>query len=438
KRLSILVQYENKNILISKGAVKNILEISQFIEIDTNVEPLTKDIKNDIITALNKYSENGYRVLGIAYKIFDKEVITYEDESLMIFLGFLIFEDPLKENIENLVKELTQKGVRIVILTGDNRYVAKHIGQKLGLNNMLTSEDLHKIHPDALIKVVEKYDTFAELTPSQKEDIIQALKKSGNVVGYIGDGVNDVPPMKSADVAISVDNAVDIAKESADIVLLKNDLKVILDGILEGRKAFINTLKYIFMQTSSNFGNIFSMAGASFIIPFLPLLPKQVLFQNFLTDFAVISIPKDNVDEDWIEKPRKWDFHFIKYFMIVFGLISSLFDFITFFTLIYGFKVSQVEFRSGWFIEALLTQIFVILILRTKHRFYQSKPNNYLLYTVLAVGLIGFIIPFTYLGNILEIYPLPLNLLVAILFIVIGYIVLVETVKFWFYKKISF
>lgn len=438
KRLSILINFEGRNILISKGAVKNILEISNFVELNGNIQPLTEDLKKEIINSLNKYSENGYRVIGVSYKETDKEVINYLDESEMIFLGFLIFEDPLKEDVDILIEELNKKGVRIVILTGDNKYVAKHIGQKLGLNNVLTSEELRQINPDALIKIVEKYNIFAELTPSQKEDIIQALKRAGNVVGYIGDGVNDVPPMKSADVAISVNNAVDVAKESADIVLLKNDLKVIFDGILEGRKSFINTLKYIFMQTSSNFGNIFSMAGASFIIPFLPLLPKQVLFQNFLTDFAVVSIPTDSVDENWIEKPKKWDFRFIKYFMIIFGLISSIFDFITFFTLLYCFKVSPLEFRSGWFIEALLTQIFVILILRTKQRFYQSKPDKHLLYTILIVSAVGFIIPFTPLGAILEIYPLQSNLFIAIVFIVLGYILLVETVKIWFYKKINF
>jgi Mg2+-importing ATPase len=438
KMLSILVKFENKNILISKGAVKNILNTSVFVEVNGNIQSLTEDLKNEILNTVKEYSKDGYRVIGLSYKALNKDVINHTDESEMIFLGFLIFEDPLKEGVEEIVNQLSKKGVRLVILTGDNRYVAKHIGQKLGLNNLLTSEELEKINPDALIKVVEKYDIFAELSPSQKEDIIQALKKGGNVVGYIGDGVNDVPPMKSADVAVSVDNAVDVAKESADIVLLKNDLKVILDGIIEGRKAFINTLKYIFMQTSSNFGNIFSMAGASFIIPFLPLLPKQVLFQNFLTDFAVISIPKDSVDEDWIEKPKKWDFHFIKHFMIVFGLISSLFDFITFFTLLYGFKVSPLEFRSGWFIEALLTQIFVILILRTKNRFYQSNPDKYLLYTILAVGVLGFFIPFTPVGKVLDLYPLPLNLFIAICFIVVGYIMLVEVVKYWFYKKVNF
>ncbi len=438
KRLSILVKHEDKNILISKGAVKNIIEISRYLKINGSTLPLTDEIKSKIFETLDRYSENGYRVIGVSYKFIDKNSIDFSDESDMIFIGFLIFEDPLKLNVEKVIEELYQKGIRIVILTGDNRFVAKHIGEKLGLNKVLTSQELQNIHPDALVKVVENYDIFAELTPSQKEDIIQALRKAGNVVGFIGDGVNDVPAMKVADVSISVDNAVDIAKESADIVLLKNDLEVILAGILEGRKAFINTLKYLFMQTSSNFGNIFSMAGASFIIPFLPLLPKQVLFQNFLTDIAVVSIPKDRVDEDWIRQPKKWDLRFIKYFMVIFGLLSSVFDFITFLTLIYGFKVTPEEFRSGWFIEALLTQLFVILILRTKFRFYKSKPDKYLLYTVLIVAFTGLAIPFTPLGTILELYPLNSTLFLAILAIVVGYIVLVETVKIWFYKKIHF
>ncbi|ACN99563.1 magnesium-translocating P-type ATPase [Sulfurihydrogenibium azorense] len=438
KRLSIFVKTpDSKNLLITKGAVKNILQVCEFVEINNKVNPLTDEYKEKILNNLEDFSKKGYRVLAVAYKFNDKDIIGFSDESKMIFLGFLIFEDPLKEDVLDAINILKEKGIKLKILTGDNRFVAKHIGEKLNLNNVLTSEDLHNIHPDALVKVVEKYDIFAELTPSQKEDIIQALRKGGNVVGYIGDGVNDVPPMKSADVSISVDNAVDIAKESADIVLLEKSLKVLLDGVLEGRKAFVNTLKYIFMQTSSNFGNIFSMAGASFIIPFLPLLPKQVLASNFLTDFAVITIPNDNVDEDWINTPKKWDFNFIKSFMVVFGLISSFFDYVTFGVLLFIFHLSPEYFRSGWFIEAMLTQLLVILVLRTKNSFYRSKPSNYLAFSILTIVSLTFIIPYTPIGEILEIKPLPLNLLIIILSIVFLYIAVVEFVKLKFYKVYS-
>jgi Mg2+-importing ATPase len=264
---------------------------------------------------------------------------------------------------------------------------------------------------------------------------VLALRKAGYTVGYLGDGINDVSAMRSADVAISVENAVDVVKESADIVLLRQDLRTIIDAVLEGRKTFLNTMKYLFLQTSSNFGNVFSMAGASLIVPFLPMLPKQVLMANLLTDTAVMSIPTDEVDRDWTKSPKKWDMNFIKRFMITFGLLSSVFDYITFLFLLYVMKVSSDIFRSAWFLEGLFTQILVILSLRTKKLFLKSKPSSLLLLTVFGVGLVGIIIPFTPLGKMLELKPLSMPLYLFVLLVVVFYLASVEIVKGFFYKK---
>jgi len=299
----------------------------------------------------------------------------------------------------------------------------------------MDGNDLQNLSEEALINKVRETSVFAELSPSQKDRVVLALRKAGYTVGYLGDGINDVSAMRSADVAISVENAVDVAKESADIVLLRQDLRTIIDAVLEGRKTFLNTMKYLFLQTSSNFGNVFSMAGASLIIPFLPMLPKQVLMANLLTDTAVMSIPTDEVDRDWTKSPKKWDMNFIKRFMITFGLLSSVFDYITFLFLLYVMKVSSDIFRSAWFLEGLFTQILVILSLRTKKLFLKSKPSSLLLLTVFGVGLVGIIIPFTPLGKMLELKPLSMPLYLFVLLVVVFYLASVEIVKGFFYKK---
>jgi Mg2+-importing ATPase len=301
--------------------------------------------------------------------------------------------------------------------------------------NIMDGHDLRNLSEEALINKVRETSVFAELSPSQKDRVVLALRKAGYTVGYLGDGINDVSAMRSADVAISVENAVDVAKESADIVLLRQDLRTIIDAVLEGRKTFLNTMKYLFLQTSSNFGNVFSMAGASLIIPFLPMLPKQVLMSNLLTDTAVMSIPTDEVDRDWIKSPKKWDMNFIKRFMIVFGLLSSVFDYITFLFLLYVMKVSSDIFRSTWFLEGLFTQILVILSLRTKKFFLKSKPSGLLLITVFGVGLVGIIIPFTPLGKMLELRPLSMPFYLFVFLVVVFYLASVEIVKRFFYKK---
>jgi len=438
KRLSILVKKENKNILITKGAFPNIISISKYVFIDNNIQDI-ENYKDLIEKTFDEYSKKGFKVIAVSFKEINKEQISFEDENDMVFLGFLILFDPLKKDAKELIQKLSEIGVKLKILTGDNSSVSIYIANELNLSTkILTGKEIDNLSEEALIKVVQDVDIFAELNPLQKERVITSLRKAGNVVGYMGDGINDIAAMRSADVAISVNNAVDIAKETAEIVLLKPDLDILINAILEGRKTFINTMKYLFMQTSSNFGNIFSMAGASFIIPFLPLLPKQVLTQNLLTDMAVMSIPYDNVDKEWLKEPKRWNLEFIKHFMIVFGLISSVFDYITFGFLLIIIKASEEIFRSGWFLESMLTQIFVLLILRTRKNIFSSLPSKYLIASVSFIFLATIFIPYTIIGKILELKPLPLDIYLGVSVIVLIYLLVVEITKQYFYRKYRF
>ncbi|WP_299239892.1 magnesium-translocating P-type ATPase [Sulfurihydrogenibium sp.] len=435
KRLSILVKKDDKNVLITKGAYSHIIEVCKYAEIDGKILDI-KDTIQDIEKLYTLYSSQGYKLIAVSYKYVDKERIDFNDESDEIFIGFVILHDPLKSDAKDLVSKLKDLGIELRIITGDNKLVAQHIAQSLGLDGkVLSGEDIRHLSEDALINKVKDTFVFAELTPLQKDLVVSALKDAGYVVGYMGDGINDIAAMREADVAISVDNAVDIAKETADIVLLKADLQTIIDAVVEGRKTFLNTMKYLFMEVSSNFGNVFSMTGASFIIPFLPMLPKQVLTQNLMSDAAVMSIPTDNVDKDWIKTPKKWNIEFIKRFMIVFGLISSVYDFITYFSLMYVFNASQELFRSAWFLEGLSTQVAVLLVLRTRKIFLKSKPSNFLILTVSLIFISGFIIPFTPIGKLLELQPLTLSLYLFVIIVIILYILTVEIGKKFFYKK---
>jgi len=424
-----------QNLLITKGAYSHVIEICSYAEIDGKVVNI-KEVIQKIEKLYTYYSGQGFKLIAVAYKQADKDKVDFRDENEEIFLGFVILHDPLKKDAKDLIDRLLSLGIKLRIITGDNKFVAQHIAENLGLKGkVLSGDEINKFSEDALIKRVKDTFIFAELSPLQKDRIVLALRKAGYVVGYMGDGINDVAAMRSADVAISVENAVDVAKESADIVLLKSDLHTIIDSVLEGRKTFLNTMKYLFMQVSSNFGNVFSMTGASFIVPFLPMLPKQVLTTNLLSDTAVMSIPSDNVDEDWIKSPKKWDIEFIKKFMIVFGLISSIFDFITFTSLLFIFKTSIELFRSAWFLESLLTQIFILLVLRTKKFFLNSNPSIFLLLNTLTISIIVFILPFTPPGKLLELKPLTIQLYIFIAIVIIFYILTVEIGKKLFYKK---
>jgi Mg2+-importing ATPase len=359
-----------------------------------------------------------------------------KDEADMTFAGFLLFFDPPKEGVQATIESLEKMGVRLKIITGDNHLVARHAGRLIGLGDfkVLSGSELDDLRDEALWHAVEETTIFAEVDPNQKERIILALKKRGHVVGYMGDGINDAPSLHSADVGISVENAVDVAKEAADMVLLKQDLNVLREGIVQGRKTFANTLKYVFMATSANFGNMFSVAGASLFLPYLPMLPKQILLINFLTDLPEITIASDHVDDVFVERPHRWNINFIRRFMLVFGPLSSLFDFATFAVLLWLLKAGEAVFHTGWFIESVLSAGVVVFALRTRLPFLRSKPSQAMLGMTLLVIAITLALPYTPLANLLGFTPLPLTYLLVIFGIVALYFFSAEFAKRWFYE----
>jgi len=385
------------------------------------------------------YSEQGYRILGLAYKSITiiPHDLTKEDETGMTFAGLLLLTDPLKEDIGATLQTLRSLGITLKIITGDNPLVARQVGQQIGLDNpvILTGAQLRDMTIDALARLAPQTHIFAAIEPSQKEKILLALKKAGHVVGYMGDGINDAPALHAADVGISVNNAADVAKQAADIVLLAGDLNVLADGVREGRKTFANTLKYIFMATSANFGNMFSMAGSSLFLSFLPLLPKQVLLTNLLTDIPEMTIATDTVDDSMVRSPRRIDLRFIRRFMIVFGIISSVFDYATFYVLLRLLPAGQAEFRTGWFIESVLSAILIILVVRTAGPFYKSRPGKYLLLSTAAIAVLLLILPYTPLATLLGFVSLPMRFYPWLALIILAYIVTAEAAKRIFYRR---
>jgi Mg2+-importing ATPase len=378
-------------------------------------------------------------VLGLAVRDIHSQEHSYPAsvETDMTFAGFLLFMDPPKEGVQDTIAALEKLGVRLKIITGDNHLVARHIGQILGLEDLkvMSSRELNSLRDEALWHAVEQTNIFSEVDPNEKERIILALKKRGHVVAYLGDGINDAPSLHSADVGISVANAVDVAKEAADLVLLRQDLNVLLEGIIQGRKTFANTLKYVFMATSANFGNMFSVAVASLFLPFLPMLPKQILLINFLTDLPEMMIAGDNVDDVLVEKPRRWDIHFIRHFMLVFGPLSSIFDLATFAILLWFLKANETAFHTGWFIESVLSAGLVVFAIRTRLPFLRSRPSRAMLGMTGLVIFITLVLPYTPLAGLLGFTPLPPAYLLAIGGIVGLYFISAELTKRWFYQK---
>lgn len=360
-----------------------------------------------------------------------------EEEQELVFIGFLLFSDHPKEDAAPTILELAGKGVDLRIITGDNQLIAVHTAESVGMEvtGVLTGKELRLMNDEALWNKVEAINLFVEVDPNQKERIILALKKRSHVIGYMGDGINDVPALHAADVSISVDNAVDVAKEAADIILLEKKLSVLSRGIEEGRKTFNNTLKYILVTTSANFGNMFSVAGISLILPFFPLLPKQILLLNFLTDFPALTLSKDTVDEEMLKKPRKWDIHFIRNFMFTFGLVSSVFDYFITFILFDIFRESQLLYQSGWFIFSILTELFTLMVMRTKKPFFKSKPAATLLISTVIVGAVTLLFPYTPLAPLFGLQPIPFTV-IGILIVLIGfYVIALEVTKNFFYRR---
>lgn len=439
KRLSILAKIEGSILMITKGTYKKIVEICEFVEVDDKKESLS-GYRKKLDKIFDESTKKGLRIIAIAYKEMDEKTIQRESEDQMVFAGMLLLNDPMKEGVLSSVQEMTKKGLRLKILTGDNKNVAKYVGKQLEIDQrkVITGSELNRLDDNALLKKVNAVHIFAELEPSQKERIVRLLSKAGNVVGYIGDGINDVPALQAADVGISVENAVDMAKHTADFILLEKDLNVLLNGILEGRRTFVNTIKYIFMTSSANFGNIVSMALISLFLPFLPLLPKQILATNFISDLPAMTIPGDHIDEDWKILPKKWNLHFIKKFMIRFGLLSSVFDFVTFGVLLFIVRSDIPHFRAGWFMVTILTEFVVLWVLRTQKPFYRSQPGKLLLYSTSFMFLLGLAIPYTFLGKILELPPLELKTMLWLLFVVLLYGLANELLKRFFYRKNHF
>jgi Mg2+-importing ATPase len=441
KRLTVVVEQYSEIQMITKGALDNILAVCNQIRVGEENVLLSKEHSQVIQGLFSDWSNQGFRVLGVASKsLLEANACTQADEEELIFRGFLLFFDPPKPAVKETINRLAELGVDLKIITGDNKLVAKHTADAIGLHlsGILTGRELNNLRDEALWHAVENTNLFAEVDPNQKERIITALQKRGHVVGYLGDGINDAPSLHSADVGISVDSAVDVAKEAADFVLLKQDLDVLRQGIILGRTTFANTMKYIFVTTSANFGNMFSMAGASLFIPFLPLLPFQVLLTNFLTDFPAIYIANDSIDPELIEKPRRWDIAFIRKFMITFGLVSSGFDYLTFGLLLLVLKVSQDTFRTGWFFESVMTELLIMLVIRTQRPFFKSKPGRGLTYSTLVVALVALALPFIPgLNTLLGFSPLPWQLVLTLVGFTLIYILMNEVAKRIFYERMK-
>ena len=440
KRLSVVVKEKGDHTLICKGALEKVIEVCTLETVEGKELQLTADRLKAMNTLYSSWSAQGYRVLGIASrKVDEKPNYTKDDETGLTFEGFMLFFDPPKPEVKETIVQLEKMGVKLKIITGDNDLVARHTAETIGIESpvIMTGAQLDALSDEALWHVAEKTDIFAEVDPNEKERIILALKKMGHVVGYMGDGINDAPSLHSADVGISVENAVDVAKEAADFVLLKHDLAVLQQGILEGRKTFANTLKYIFMAVSANFGNMFSVAGASLFLPFLPLLPKQILLINFMTDIPEMTIASDNVDVEYIEKPRRLNVNFIRRFMLVFGTLSSVFDYLTFGLLLWVLKASEAQFQTGWFIKSVLSAMLVVFAVRTRLPFTKSHPSRLMFIVTIAVAAVVMLFPYTPLATVLGFEPLHFTTLLALLAIVGLYFISAELTKRWFFKKYS-
>lgn len=442
KRLSIVVHEANQpadqHLMVTKGALEHVLAASSQVRLGNQTVPLDAPRLEKIHTCFGEWSQQGFRVLGVAVKqVPARPAYSREDEQGLVFSGFLLFFDPPKPGVQETIGALARLGVSLKIITGDNKLVAMHTAQAVGLqaSDVLTGADLDNLHEEALWARADKTTIFAEVDPNQKERIILAVKKTGHVVGYMGDGINDAPALHSADVGISVDNAVDVAKEAADFVLLKQDLQVLQQGIVQGRKTFANTLKYVFMATSANFGNMFSVAGASLFLPFLPMLPKQILLINFLTDLPELTIAGDNVDATFIERPHRWDVKFIRNFMLVFGPLSSVFDFATFGLLIWFLHAGPEKFHTGWFIESVLSASLVVFAVRTSLPFYRSRPSRVMMAVTGLVALITLGLPYSPLAGLMGFTPLPVVYLLLIAIIVIVYFSSAELTKRWFFHR---
>ena len=440
KRVSVVAARKAGSVIISKGAPEEILRICTTEEREGTVQPLTEEARKRIQQIYDNQSAQGFRTLAVCYRTLTtaQPVFSVDDEKEMVLVGLITFIDPPKESARESVQLLARSGIDFKILTGDNELVTRKTCELIGvpIKGVLTGAEIENLDTEGLARVVDGITIFSRMTPVQKNRVMNALKKNGHVVGFMGDGINDAPSIREADVGISVANAVDIAKESADIILVESDLRILNDGVLEGRKTFGNTMKYILMGTSSNFGNMFSVAGASLFLKFLPMLPIQILLNNLLYDFSEATIPTDEVDEDYISTPKKWDMGFIQKFIIVFGPISSVFDYLTFFVLLVIFNANVALFQTSWFIESICTQTLIIFVIRTRTiPFWKSRPSKLLAASTFFIVAIACALPFTPVGALFGFVPPPPTFFAVLAVLVTGYIIIVEGVKYWFYKR---
>ena len=432
KRLSVVVELQSRRTLITKGAPEGILPLLTGYIDNGKTEAVDAEAFRRIRQASDALNGQGYRSLAVAYA--DVPVhpdYSVHDECNLILAGFLTFTDPPLPDAAEVLDSLKKDGVEVKVISGDNNLVTARVCAQVGINteHIVTGDEVSRMTDPALAHDAEETHVFARISPAQKSRILLALKHNGHAVGFIGDGINDAPSIHAADVGISVPSAADVAREAADVILIKPGLRVLHDGIIEGRRAFGNVMKYLFMGTSSNFGNVFSMAGASLFLPFLPMLPTQILLNNFLYDLSQITIPTDNVDETYLIRPQRWDINLIRNFMLFVGPISSIFDFLTFYVLLHFFRATEAQFHTGWFVESLATQTLVIFIIRTSKNPLKSRPSTALLTTCLVVVAVGTLLPFSPLAGVLGFTPLPFSYFVFVAVATLAYLLLVEVAK---------
>jgi Mg2+-importing ATPase len=437
KRLSVLVREGERARLITKGAVESVLAVCQTAELADGTCRLLADVRPAIQELLQALGSAGFRVLAVADKVVESRRVAREDEQGLTLVGLLVFHDPPQAGVTETLSALRELGIRLKMITGDGAAVAASVARAVGLSpqGLLTGGELRRLSDEALLHRVGQVDVFADIEPTQKERLVLALKKAGNVVGFMGDGINDAAALHAADVGISVADAVPVAREAADIVLLRKDLGVLQAGVEAGRATFANTLKYILLATSANFGNMFSMAGASLWLPFLPLLPKQVLLNNLLTDLPEMTIARDQVDQELVRQPQRWDVGLIRRFMIWFGLVSSVYDYLTFATLLWLFQADEALFRTGWFVESVVSACLVVLVVRSRRPLGTDRPGAALMATTTAVVIFAIALPYLPLAGPLAMVPLPGAVVASMLLLVLAYAATAEAVKRGFYRR---
>jgi Mg2+-importing ATPase len=441
RRVSVLLERGPERLLVVKGAPEDILKLCDRYEPGAGPpQPLDDAALQDAHAQFTKLSGDGNRLLAIAWRPMETGHIqaTVADEKSLIFVGFAVFQDPPKATAGEAIRGLAKSGVTVKVVSGDNELVVQHVCREIGLpvSGVLTGAEIQALGDDALSARLEDVNVFCRVTPTQKNRIILALQRRGHTVGFLGDGINDAPSLHTADVGISVDSAVDVAKDAADLILLERDLKVMEHGVREGRRTYANIMKYIMMGTSSNFGNMFSMAGASLFLAFLPMLPIQILLNNLMYDVSEIAIPLDAVDAETLAMPHRWDMAFIRNFMVTLGPVSSVFDFLTFGLLLWVFHAPEALFQTGWFVESLATQVLVIFVIRTRRNPLHSAPHPALAVTSGLVVLAGVILPFTPVGGWFGFVPLPMEFLAALAVLTATYLMLAEAVKRLFYARL--